>query len=98
MIKKNIGNIEEDNNNLNINYIKIKKLKENILYLNIKDINWIKWKFNSFRYDSFITLYISNFERYLKDKLNNGDILINYSNKTSLELLHDTESYKRFTF
>ena len=76
----------------------IKKIEENVSFFNNKDINWIKWKFNSCRYDVFITLYIATFQLFLKDKLNECNNLINSLNKISLELLHDNESYSRFTF
>lgn len=96
--KKNFTNSINDNYKPNINDINLNEIEENISLLKINEVNWIKWKFNSCRYDSFITLYITTFEKYLRDKLSDCKILINSLNKVTLEIIQDPGAYSRFEF
>ena len=96
--EKNFTNSINDNYKQNINNINLNEIEENISLLNINEVNWIKWKFNSCRYDSFIILYITTFEKYLRDKLSDCNILINSLNKVALELIQDPGAYSRFEF
>ena len=95
--KNFIGTIN-GNSKPNINDINLKEIEENISLLNINEVKWIKWIFNSCRYDSFITLYITTFEKYLRDNLADCNMFINSLNKVALDLIHDPGSYSRFDF
>ena len=97
--KNYLGPINDNDNDLTKNNKNnLKQIVENISLLNINELKWIKWKFNSFRYNTFIILYITTFEKYLRNNLSNCNLLINSLNKVALELIYDTESFSRFKF
>ena len=47
--EKNFTNSINDNYKPNINDINLNEIEEKISLLNINEVNWIKWKFNSCR-------------------------------------------------
>ena len=84
----NIDILYEMNNGLDNN---------NALLNNLFDIRWLKWKDNIYRYDKFITLYLTTFKRTVDKCLDNFN-MANSLHKLSLDILYDINSDSLFNF